>query len=90
MAILDHYKEGTLHDHCSSGKEGWCSFQRDIATGNKPIKSPLPGTVVKVIKPLFNRLERKKFQLKNVEHKMLTSYFTTLCGNMHLKIKLIQ
>ena len=44
MAILDHYKEDKLHEHCPPGKESWCSFQRDVATGssfNKPIKNPL-------------------------------------------------
>ena len=44
MAILDHYKEDTLYEHCPPGKESWCSFQRDVATGSsfhKPIKNPL-------------------------------------------------
>ena len=44
MAILDHYKEDTLYEHCPPGKESWCSFQMDIATGSsfhKPIKNPL-------------------------------------------------
>ena len=65
MAILDHYEEDTLHDHCLPGKGSWYSFQRDAATGSsfhKPIKSsPLPDAVVKVIKPLFDRLEKKEF-----------------------------
>ena len=30
MAILDHYKEDTLHDHYPPGKGSWCSFQRDL------------------------------------------------------------
>ena len=64
MAILDHYKEDTLHDHCPPGKGSWCSFQKDIATRSsfhKPIKNPLPDAVVKIIKPLFDRLGKKKF-----------------------------
>ena len=60
MAILDHYKEDTLHNHCPSGKGSWCSF-------HKPIKNPLPDTVVKVIKPLFDRLGKKEF-LVSVEN----------------------
>ena len=64
MAILDHYKEDTLHDHCPSGKGSWCSFQKNIATRSsfhKPIKNPLPDAVVKIIKPFFDRLGKKKF-----------------------------
>ena len=34
MAILDHYEEDTLHDHCPPGKRKWCSLQRDVATGS--------------------------------------------------------
>ena len=51
------------------GKRSWCSFQRDVATGSsfhKLIKNPLPEAVVKVIKPLFDRL-RKKELLASVE-----------------------
>ena len=62
MAILDHYKEDTLHDHCPAGKVRWCSFQRDVATESsfhKPIKNQLPDVVVKVMKPLFGRLGKK-------------------------------
>ena len=64
MAILGHYTEDTLHDHCPPGKESWCSFQRDVATGSslhKPIKNPLPDAVAKVVKPLVNRLGKKEF-----------------------------
>ena len=32
MAILNQYKENTLHDHRLPGKPSWCSFQRDVAT----------------------------------------------------------
>ena len=59
MAILDHYKEDTLHDHCPPG-----SFQRDVAIASslhKSIKNPLPDAMVKVIKPLFDRLGKKEF-----------------------------
>ena len=63
MAILDHYKEDTLYDHWPPGKESWCSFLRDVTTGSsfhKPIKNPLPDAVVKVIKPLSDRLGKKE------------------------------
>ena len=42
MAILDHYKEDTLHEHCPPGKGSWFSFQRNVATESsfhKPIKT---------------------------------------------------
>ena len=64
MAILDHYKEDTLHDYCPPDKGSWCSFQRDVATKSsfhKPIKNPLQHAVVKVIKLLFDRLGKKNF-----------------------------
>ena len=62
MAILNQYKENTLHDHCLPGKPSWCSFQRDVATGSsfyKPIKNLLTNPVAKVIKPLFDHLRKK-------------------------------
>lgn len=67
MAILYHYAstpENPQHDDCPTGSASWCSFQRDIANGtnnHKPIKDPLPPAVVKVIKPLFDRLGDEKF-----------------------------
>ena len=60
MAILDHYKEDKLHEHCLPGKRSWSSFQRDVATGrscHKPIKNPLQN----IIKPLLDRLGKKEF-----------------------------
>ena len=63
MAILGHYKEDALHEHCPPGKGSWCSFHRDVAAGSsfhKPIKNPLQNDVVKVIKPLSDRLGEKE------------------------------
>ena len=63
MAILNHYKEDTLHDHCPPAKGSWCDFKRDVATESsfhKPIKNPLPDAAVKVIKPLFDHLGKKE------------------------------
>ena len=46
------------------GKESWCSYNRDRATGqntHKPIQNPLPKAVVEVVKPLFERLGSVQF-----------------------------
>ena len=59
LAILSHYTESPSHEDCPQGKDSWCSFNRDKATGQntyRPIKDPLPNAVVEVIKPLFERL----------------------------------
>lgn len=64
MAILDHYAEDPTHNSCPPGKESWCSYNRDRATGqntHKPIQNPLPKAVVEVVKPLFERLGSVQF-----------------------------
>ena len=64
MVILSHYKESPSHEDCPQGKDSWCSFNRDKATGEntyRPIKDPLPNAVVEVIKPLFERLGSPSF-----------------------------
>ena len=72
-AILKHYS-GTLenpnHEDCPAGKNSWCSYNRDVASGtnyHQPIKNPLPPAVVAEIQPLFDRLGSKEF-LASCEH----------------------
>ena len=66
-AILDHYSsthEQPKHDNCPPGISSWCSFQRDVATGqstHKPTKSPFSAAMVDVMKPLFSRLSDVTF-----------------------------
>jgi hypothetical protein len=66
-AILYHYSstpEEPQHDNCPSGKDSWCSYQRDLANGtklHKPIKNPLSPAIVQVVKPVFDRLGDAKF-----------------------------
>ena len=59
MAILSHYKENPSHEDYPQGKDSWCSFNKDKATGEntyRPIKDPLPNAVAEVTKPLFEQL----------------------------------
>lgn len=66
-AILLHYsstEDKPQHHCCPPGPDSWCSFQRDVALKTKthrPIKDPLPPAVVKVIKPVFDKLGDKNF-----------------------------
>ena len=66
-AILKHYAstpETPQHEDCPMGKDSWCSYNRDQATGQTthvPIKDPLPEAVVKVIQPTFDRLGSEEF-----------------------------
>ena len=66
-AILKHYSstpENPRHEDCPSGNESWCSYNRDLATGQTthcPIQDPLPQAVVNVIQPTFDRLGGKHF-----------------------------
>ena len=66
-AILKHYAstpEKPQHEDCPMGKDSWCSYNRDQATGQTthvPIKDPLPEAVVKVIQPTFDRLGSEEF-----------------------------
>ena len=71
-AILKHYSstlENPNHEDCPPGKNSWCFYNRDVASGTKyhqPIKNPLPPAVVAEIQPLFDRLGSKEF-LANCE-----------------------
>ena len=59
MTILSHYKESPSHEDCPQGKDSWCCFNRDKATGKntyQPVTDPHPNAVVEVIKHLFERL----------------------------------
>ena len=66
-AILKHYSstpENARHEDCPIGNESWCSYNRNLATGQTthcPIQDPLPWAVVNVIKPTFHRLGDKHF-----------------------------
>lgn len=66
-AILKHYSrtpEKPRHEDCPKGRDSWCSYNRDAATGEKshhPIKDPLPEAVVKVVQPVFDRLGSEQF-----------------------------
>ena len=44
--------------YCPEGKESWCKFQRDKATGEKTHKHdhPLPIAIIDKIKPVSDRL----------------------------------
>ena len=66
-AILKHYSstpENPRHEDCPTGRNSWCSYNRDVATGEKthvPIKNPLPDSVVKLMQPIFDRLGSEEF-----------------------------
>ena len=66
-AILKHCSstpENPRHEDCPSGNESWCSYNRDLATGQTthcPIQDPLPQAVVNAIQPTFDRLGDKHF-----------------------------
>lgn len=66
-AILKHYSstpEQPRHEDCPMGKDSWCSYNRDQATGqatHAPIKDPIPDAVVKVLQPTFDRLGSEEF-----------------------------
>ena len=61
-AILDHYSstpDNPNHQRCPPGSKSWCSYQRDISTGqntHKAIKWPFCQEILDVLKPIFNRL----------------------------------
>lgn len=64
MAILDHYSCNTKHKNCPTGKDSWCSFQRDKAMKtnlHKPIKNPFTPAIIEVVKPVFDRLGNEQF-----------------------------
>ena len=66
-AILKHYSstpEKPRHENCPSRRNSWCSYNRDVATGEKthvPIKNPLPECVVQLMQPTFDRLGSEEF-----------------------------
>lgn len=66
-AILKHYSstpEKPRHEDWPMGKDSWCSYNRDAATGEKthvPIKNPLPECVVNLMQPIFDRLGSEEF-----------------------------
>lgn len=66
-AILKHYSsslDNPCHEDCPQGRESWCSYNRDLATGqstHRPIKDPLPPAIVKVVQPVFDRLGAETF-----------------------------
>jgi len=70
-AILKHYSstpENPRHEDCPTGRNSWCSFNRDVATGEKthvPIKNPLPESVVKLMQPIFDQLGSEEFLDQN-------------------------
>ena len=66
-AILKHYSstpENPRHEDCPTGRNSWCSYNRDVATGEKThvrIKNPLPESVVTLMQPIFDRLGSEEF-----------------------------
>ena len=66
-AILKHYSstsEKPPRGDCPTGRNSWCSYNRDIVTWEKahvPIKNPLLGSVVRLMQPIFNRLGSEEF-----------------------------
>ena len=66
-AMLKHYCSTLInpqHEDCLTGKDSWCSYQRDEATGQKtykPIKHPIPPCIQKIITPVFDKLGSEAF-----------------------------
>ena len=66
-AILKHYSstpDNPQHEDCPHGKETWCSYNRDLATGqttHRPIKDAFPQAVVNAVQPTFDRLGDTNF-----------------------------
>ena len=61
MAIWHHSRstDDTLdHDLCPKGKDSWCGFQRDVATGQKSYKHDhsIPDAICQQILPIFKAL----------------------------------
>ena len=65
--ILKHYSstlENPNHEDCPPGKNLWCSYERDVASGtnyHQPIKDPSPIADVAEVQPLFDCLGSKEF-----------------------------
>ena len=66
-AILNHYSstpENPNHVDCPMGRDSWCSYNRDLATGeftHRPIKNPLRPAVREVMVPIFKKLSKQSF-----------------------------
>ena len=66
-AILHHYASPCgkpQHQFCPTSAKLWCSCQRDAATSKNThqlIKGPLPATVFKAAKEVYNCLGEEKF-----------------------------
>ena len=66
-AILNHYSstpERPNHGDCPTGRDSWCSYNRDAATGestHRPIKNPLLPAAREVMLPVFESLSRESF-----------------------------
>ena len=64
---LKHYSstpDKPLHGDCPTGRNSWCSYNRNIATWEKthvPIKNPLLVSVVRLMQPTFNHLGSEEF-----------------------------
>ena len=79
MAILSHYKESPSHEDCPQGKDSWCSFNRDKATGEntyRPIKD-FQKQLLKLLNPLLTDWEALVFcrLLQTVALQMLMNLF---------------
>ena len=61
-AILHHYastRDRPQHQFCPSGRDSWCKYNKDLATGEetyRPLKYALPDSVVEVVKPKIEQL----------------------------------
>ena len=66
-AILKDYSstvENPNHEDCPPGRNSWCSYNRDVASGtnyHQAIKNPIPPAVVAEIEQPFHRLGSKEF-----------------------------
>lgn len=66
-AILKHYSstiEVPQHDDCPTGKDSWCSYQKDLANNEntyRPAKNPIPPCIQKIITPIFDKLGSESF-----------------------------
>ena len=76
MAILSHYKENPSHEDYPQGKDSWCSFNKDKATGEntyRPIKDRFQTQLLKLLNPSLSDWEALVFcrLLQTVALKML-------------------
>ena len=59
------------HTHCPDGKESWCRFKRDRATGQETYKPGpgLPNSVIKYLKPMYEDLSSDSLLKKCIHGK---------------------